>query len=126
MHFNDSIKITYQQYNKHSISNGREQCLDRTGTQIVWEGELVSVRHLGQFTLLQTNEARPASFCTLTPPSQRVGGDGTVPAISALQKARPSADEVPKYWEIQMFLIGQLSNVLPQCDIKKKRGEIIL
>jgi len=47
-------------------------------------------------------------------------------AVSVLQKTRPLADTVQNYWEIQMFLIGQLSNVLPKCDIKKERGEIIL
>lgn len=47
-------------------------------------------------------------------------------AVSALQKTRPLADKVQKYWEIQTFLIGQLSNVLPKCDVKKERGEIIL
>lgn len=52
MHFSNSIKIKYHPYNKQSISNRREQRFDRIGTQVGWEGELVSVRQLGQFTLL--------------------------------------------------------------------------
>lgn len=34
-----------------SISNSREQCFGRVGTQAVWEGEGVSVTPLGQLSL---------------------------------------------------------------------------
>lgn len=42
-----------------------------------------------------------------------------------LQQTSPLADKVQKSWEIKMFLIGQRSNVLPEHDVKKERGEII-
>lgn len=38
----------------------------------------------------------------------------------------PSAHVVWKHWEIQMFVTGQLSSVLPQHGVKKERGEITL
>lgn len=52
MHFSDSNKIITHTTNTEYFQQWEEQCFDRVGTQAVWQGEGVSVRPLGQVSLL--------------------------------------------------------------------------
>lgn len=127
MHFSDSIKIKYHPYNKHrvfltggnSVSTGEGH---KSGGKVNW---LVSDNWDNLLCCRQTTQGLCPSAHSLKPDSAFVT-NRLCTTISALQKTRPLADKVQKYWEIQTSLIGQLSNMLPQCDIKKERGEIIL
>lgn len=74
----------------------------------------------------RTESTRPVSSCLLTKPDSAFVGIRLCTDVSALQKSGPLSDKEQKYWEIQMFLTGQLSNVPPKCDIKKKERKVIL
>lgn len=93
--------------------------MDRIGTRgkVNW---LVSDNWDNLLCCRQMRQGLCPSAHSLNPHSA-LAMKGLCTAVSALQKTRPLADKVQKYWEIQMFLTGQLSNVLPKCDIK--RGE---
>lgn len=102
-----------------SISNSREQCFDRLGTQAVWEGERVRVTPLGQRSLCR-QVTQGSCQCW------QCRGSLALLSLHCRGSGPSSAHSVGKHWEIPTFLTGQLSSVLPKCDIKKGRGEITL
>lgn len=124
MHFSDSIKIITRTTNTEYFQQEGTVFWQGGDTEAVWEGEGLASDHWDK-SLSADKWPRPMSCSTLAQ-TQQCQGDLALPPLCCRGWGSSLAQKVWKHWEIQIFLISQLSSMLPKCGIKKERGEITL